>query len=180
MAWHDSSRWSKERLFNTDILPFLSPCIAFSIITNKEVSVSRHPVFPQLQIFSLSLNTGIWLNSPAKPLCPRNNSPSRIIPRPTPHPILMTITFLWLRAVPNFISASPIRLESLSIKTGRSISSRIKLIMFVSPELRNIWLIPFFTSIKPGILIPIPRHFSMGIPAWEINCTRFVLNCLRE
>lgn len=60
----------------------------------------------------------MWLNSPASPSCPLNNSPFITSPRPIPQLRLITIALFLSFAAPNLYSANAIRLESFYIYTS--------------------------------------------------------------
>src|ERR1051325_7264223 len=77
------STGSSSNPFSNDGFPSAIAFFAFSITTSKEDSVSKQPLLPQLHNL-LFRKRGMWLNSPATPLCPLNNSPFTTIPKPTP------------------------------------------------------------------------------------------------
>lgn len=133
---------STERFSSIDTLPSSKPLMAFSSMTNNEVSVSRHPVLPHSQSLLL-VKSGIWLNSPANPLSPLNNRPFNIIPNPTPQPRLMTSVLSWYLWAPKRCSANAIRLESLSMNTWQPVTSAIVSVTLFSCPFKKVWLIPF-------------------------------------
>ncbi|MNL24743.1 hypothetical protein D3C87_1461910 [compost metagenome] len=77
--------------------------------------------------------------------------------------------FIFL-AAPNFCSAKAIQVESFSIIVGILKCSLICFFMWYNFDcLSKESLIPFSVSTKPGILMPMPKKFDVGMLDEVIN-----------